>query len=79
MTSPRGKKHFERKTLFQLKQKGITQENWLQNLDSLSDPEITALLNQNAGKWQKRLDEERVAQPSVTDRARAECLRDFGG
>ena len=57
------------------KSRGITQENWLQHLDELSDEEITFLLDQEAGK--RRLDEERKANPSISDRTRAEYMRDF--
>ena len=63
--------------LCRLKKRGITQENWLQNLDNMSDSEITEMLNLRP--FRKRLDEERKAQPSLTDRDRAECLRYFGG
>ena len=53
----------------------ITQENWLQHLDELTDEQITEFLNKEPGE--ARLDEERKAQPTITDRTRAEYLRDF--
>lgn len=57
------------------KSRGITQENWLQHLDELTDEEITYLLDQEPGK--ERLDEERKADPNISDRTRAEFMRDF--
>ena len=53
----------------------ITQQNWLQHLDSLSDEQITDYLNRTQNK--EVLDEERQADPSISDRTRAEYLRDF--
>ena len=51
------------------------QDNWLQHLDEMTDEEITERLNQEPGR--ERLDEERRASPDITDRTRAEFLRDF--
>lgn len=53
----------------------ITQENWLQHLDELTDEQITEFLNQRPGR--KRLEAERKADPNISDRTRAEYLRDF--
>ena len=61
----------------ELEERGITQENWLDHLDEMSDPEITAMLDTEPG-WKKRLDEERKAQPSISDRKRAEGMKYFG-
>ena len=58
-----------------IRDRGITQENWLQHLDTMSDEEITYMLDREPGK--ARLDEERKANPSITDRIWAETLRDF--
>ena len=55
--------------------KGLTLDNYLQHLDEMTDEEITYMLNQEPGK--ERLDEERAADPSITDRTRAEFMRDF--
>lgn len=55
--------------------RGINQDNWLQHLNELTDEEITFLLDREPGK--ERLDEERKADPSISDRTRAEYLRDF--
>ena len=58
-----------------IKAKGLTLDNYLQHLDEMTDEEITFMLNQEPGR--KRLDEERKARPDITDRSRAEFLRDF--
>ena len=58
-----------------IKNKGLTMDNYLQHLDEMTDEEITFMLNQEPGR--ERLDEERKARPSITDRSRAEFLRDF--
>ena len=58
-----------------LQRKGVTQENWLQHLDELTDEEITSLLDREPNRGQ--LDEEREARPDISDRTRAEFLRDF--
>lgn len=57
-------------------ERGITQENWLNNLDKMSDSEITAMLDVDSRHelWQ----EDRKAHPSTSDRQRTEGLRDFG-
>ncbi len=58
-----------------IKKKGLTLDNYLQRQDEMTDEEITYMLNQEPGR--ARLDEERKAWPSITDRSRAEFLRDF--
>ena len=55
--------------------RGISQANWLQHLDEMTDEEITFFLDREPGK--ERLDEERRARPSISDRTRAEFMRDF--
>ena len=55
----------------------ITQENWLDHLDELTDEQITKFLDNEPG-WKNRLDEERKAQPSISDRQRAEGMKYFG-
>lgn len=59
----------------QIRAKGLTMDNYLDHLDEMTDEEITYMLNQEPGR--KRLDEERKADPSISDRTRAEFLRDF--
>jgi hypothetical protein len=41
----------------------------------MTDEEITYMLNQEPGR--EKLDEERAACPEISDRTRAEYLRDF--
>lgn len=55
--------------------RGINQDNWLWHLDELTDGEITFLLDRELGK--AKLDEERKADPNISDRTYAEYLRDF--
>ena len=62
----------------ELSERGITKNNWLEHLDEMEDSEITAMLNIDSGVSRKRLDEERKAQPDLTDRMYAEGMRDFG-
>lgn len=68
---PAGDKNLEAS----IQAKGLTPDNYLQHLDEMTDEEITHMLNQEPGR--KRLDEERKAWPSLSDRSRAEFLRDF--
>ena len=58
-----------------IKAKGLTLDNYLWHLDEMTDEEITYMLDQEPGKEQ--LDEERKAQPNISDRTRAEFYRDF--
>ena len=58
-----------------IKAKGLNLDNYLQHLDEMTDEKITYMLDQEPGKV--RLDEERKARPEITDRSRAEFLRDF--
>lgn len=58
-----------------IKAKNLTMDNYLDHLGEMTDEEITYMLNQEPGR--KRLDEERRARPDITDRTRAEFLRDF--
>lgn len=67
-------KHRERATLSRLKFRGIVQENWLDHLDEMSDSEITLMLDLTEGK--AYMDEDRKAYPKMSDRTRAEFLRD---
>ena len=55
--------------------KGLTQDNWLDHLDAMTDEEITYMLDREPDA--KRIAEERKAQPSLSDRTRAEFRRDF--
>ena len=59
-----------------LEKRGITRENWLDNLDQMTDSEITVMLNLRPDK--KILDESRKASPSISDRNRAEAMKYFG-
>lgn len=62
-----------------LRARGITQKNWLQHLDDMTDQEITIFIDAEVGpKELKKLNEQRKARPSITDRMRAEGMRDFG-
>lgn len=58
-----------------IKLKGLTQDNWLEHLDEMTDEEITYMLDREPDA--KVIAEERKAQPSLSDRTRAEFLRDF--
>lgn len=58
-----------------IRAKGLTMDNYLDHLDEMTDEEITFMLNQEPGR--ERLDEERKADPSISDRTWAEFLRDF--
>ena len=58
-----------------IKLKGLTQGNWLEHLDEMTDEDITFMLDKEPDA--KRIAEERKAQPSLSDRTRAEFLRDF--
>ena len=58
-----------------IKAKGLTPDNYLWHLDEMTDEEITYMLDQEPGK--ERLDEERKAQPEISDRTQAEFYRDF--
>lgn len=58
-----------------IRAKGLTMENYLDHLDEMTDEEIAFMLNQEPGR--ERLDEERRADPSISDRTWAEFLRDF--
>ena len=62
----------------ELSERGITKNNWLEHLDEMEDSEITAMLNIDPPVNRECLDEERKARPSLTDRMRAEGMRDFG-
>ena len=61
----------------EMRERGITEENWLDNLDSLTDKEVTAMLNLSSKNRKGNLDEERKASPDISDRQRAELIRDF--
>ena len=58
-----------------IKLKGLTQDNWLEHLDEMTDEEITYMLDREPDA--KVIAEERKARPSLSDRTRAEFLRDF--
>ena len=58
-----------------LKKRGITQRNWLRHLDEMTDEEITYMLDHEPDAT--LIAEARKAQPSISDRTRAEFLRDF--
>jgi hypothetical protein len=55
--------------------RGLNLDNYLERLDEMTDEEITYMLNQEPGR--EKLDEERAACPEISDRTRAEYLRDF--
>ena len=59
----------------ELKERGITQENWLDSLDQMSDEEVSAMLkiDPRSGKWEDFL----RSSPSTTPRKLAEGIRDF--
>lgn len=59
-----------------LRQKHITEKNWLKHLDKMSEREITFMLEQLPDK--ACLDRSRRTRPMIPDRLRAEFLRDFG-
>lgn len=58
-----------------IKAKRLTQENWLNHLDSMTDEEIEYMLQKEPDA--KRIAEERKAQPGSV-RQLAEEMRDFG-
>ena len=60
---------------WELAQRGITQNNWLDNLDNMTDEEVYAMLKSDprGGKWEDFL----RASPSMTPRKLAEGIRDF--
>lgn len=58
-----------------LEKRGITEENYHLHLEEMSDQEISAMLDLTEGK--SVMEEQRKAQPSLTDRRLAEILRDF--
>lgn len=60
----------------EMRERGITQENWLDNLDRMTDSEITAMMN--IDPRHQMWEESRQANPSITDRQRAEGLKYFG-
>lgn len=59
-----------------LREKHIDERNWLKHLDEMTDREITFMLEQHPGKAE--LDLNRKKHPEISDRVRAEFLRDFG-
>jgi len=59
-----------------LRRKRIDERNWLEHLDEMTGGEITFMLEQQPGK--DGLDKNRQAHPEITDRIRAEFMRDFG-
>ena len=61
----------------ELRDKGITWNNFLENLDERTDEEITCIMNNalhNMCRWW--IYEDRDKRPEVTDRQRAEEIRD---
>lgn len=58
-----------------IKAKRLTQENWLNHLDAMTDEEIEYMLQREPDA--KRIAEERKAQPMPV-RKLAEEMRDFG-
>ena len=61
----------------ELMESGITEENWLDNLDNLADEEVTAMLNLAVKDRRWDLDDSREKFPNITDRQRAELMRGF--
>lgn len=59
-----------------IKAKRLTQDNWLNHLDEMTDEEITYMLDREPDAV--RIAEERKAQPEISDRTTAEFMRDFG-
>lgn len=66
----------EKELIAGMAERGILFNNYLSHLDEMTDEEITAMLNREPRR--DGLEEERKAQPSITDRTRAEFMRDFG-
>ena len=58
-----------------LREKKIDERNWLRHLDEMTDREITFMLEQQPGK--NGLDLNRRAHPEISDRIRAEFMRDL--
>ncbi len=58
-----------------LREKHINERNWLKHLDEMSNEEITFMLEQLPGK--EGLNRNRQAHPEISDRIRAEFIRDF--
>ncbi len=59
-----------------LEKRGINPDNWLQNIDEMSDREISYMLDQEPGIG--RRNEERIVYPESSEREYAEFMRDFG-
>lgn len=59
-----------------IKAKRLTRDNWLNHLDEMTDEEITYMLDREPDAV--RIEEERKAQPEISDRTTAEFMRDFG-
>lgn len=62
----------------ELQERGITQENWLNHLDEMTDEEITPMLNREVKGMLPSLEAARKARPEITDRERAETMKRYG-